>query len=137
MSLSVSVSKLNVALSTMGDTIAALRQSTMDDIQLSARYADLLEMCIEGLREKFVPCGPGGQATASGEQMRMEDRGSAQAADGTNLFDRSDAWEMDWLQLPVDPSLLATDPFDPYGFSWLDEKSLDFLQTLDDWPTTA
>lgn len=148
MSLSVQSTKLNLALTTIADTIAALRQNAVDDIQLSCRYADLLEICVEGLRNKFVAYN-----IASGVQHAdadaLNDFGVAVLGSqrdqsfplaleqNQNQHMGCDSWDADWLRLPVDPSLLAMDSFDFYNYSWLDDKSLDFLQTLDDWPATV
>lgn len=141
MSLGVQGTKLSMALTAIADTIAALRQSAVDDVQLSCRYADLLEICVEGLRNKFVSYNTGSAlqqaATDTVSNFGVDTLDSASSlAPEQSLHAENDPLGADWLRLPVDPSLLAMDSLDSYNYSWLDDKSLDFLQTLDDWPVT-
>lgn len=143
--LGVSTTKLQDSLDVLTHAITALRSSRPDDLHLGSRYATLLEMHVERLKENFVPASrPPRFATRPGSEdgrapqvpSEFEDTDWSLKLNAGSKFpglpfgEDGDGFQEDWLTLPFDPSLQPYALDDMQDFQLLGDNSLDFIWNL-------
>lgn len=155
--LGVSTTRLRDALALLARATAALRTCRPDDLHLGPRYATLLEMYVDRLRDKFIPATrppffatmhppsiPGGQGLPDGSeaeqvgagrvgwQMEQLDETGLQGMDSTARENGPrGALDEPWLSLPPEPSLQPFLQNESLGFEWLSQNSLDFIWNME------
>ena len=133
LSLGVRNAKLQSSLDILSRSIHALKASNLDDIHLAARYATLLDVHVQRLRQGFerhtqkqlLQSNSG--ATRSTPDLASMDQGMTADSSFMQQYEMpADAW----FSLPFDPSMA---PFAQEGtadFSSLNAGALDFIWNL-------
>ncbi|ORY17918.1 hypothetical protein BCR34DRAFT_554512 [Clohesyomyces aquaticus] len=140
LSLGVRNAKLQSSLDILDRAIHAMRSSTLDDMHLASRYANLLEVHVARLRDSFVvssrpPRLPSrnvfdknGGSTGMDFLNNHNAGGSGIASlaeDVTGLMP-----DDDWLSLPFDPSMAPFGLDSQQTFQGFDDGTLDFIWNL-------
>lgn len=159
LALGVTTTELNRAMDMLTRAIAALRSGTPDDLHLGSRYATLLEIHLSRIQESFVPAarphaaatspkpqGHGASDNKIGYSLTRSDGATGNRETGsipaispqmgkgyndTAIMEPATDMDTDWLNLPIDPSLLPFASHESQGLQFLEESSLDFIWSLD------
>lgn len=142
-SLGVRNAKLQAALETLDRTISAMRKSHLDDVHLASRFATLLQIHVDRLRQGFIISSQKQTRPSRGASRGTTRRGSPdgpyQNGDvvepevplvGPPFLPLEDLSADEWLSLPFDPNMAPFGPDGFAGFPAFDENGLDFIWNL-------